>query len=98
VGKALPNVVHTDAFDLKRQGIASYDLDRCIGCGQCTIVCQDAGGQCLTFDAEKRRPVMDESKCLGCLICSFVCPVGHPPMITPREVPGKPEIRPPVCP
>jgi dihydropyrimidine dehydrogenase (NAD+) subunit PreA len=95
VGKAVPNVVHTDQFDLKRQGIASYDLDRCVGCGQCHVVCHDAGGQCLSWDSANRRPVMDEKRCLGCLICSFVCPVNHPSLITAREVPGKAEVRPP---
>lgn len=96
VGQALPNVVTTDRFDLSRQGIALYDLDRCVGCGQCYIVCQDAGGQCLSWDEKSRRPVMDEKKCLSCMICSFICPVTTPPLITYREVPGKPEIRPPV--
>jgi dihydropyrimidine dehydrogenase (NAD+) subunit PreA len=97
VGKALPHIVTPDRFDHSRQGIASYDLDRCVGCGQCHIVCQDAGGQCLSWDDARRRPVMDESRCLGCLICSFVCPVAHPPMIGPTEVPGKPEVRPPAA-
>ena len=94
VGKSLDRVVHTDAFDLDRQGSAFYDLDRCIGCGQCHVVCQDAGGQCLSWDNANRRPVMDESKCVGCMICSFICPVSSPPMITYKEVPGKPEVIP----
>ncbi len=95
VGKALPNIVDTDAFDLKKQGVADYDLDRCVGCGQCHIVCQDAGGQCLSWCAEKRQPQLDRSRCLGCMICSFVCPVSHPPMITYEDVPDKPEVLPP---
>jgi len=45
IGKALPKLKTTDNFDLKRQGIAEYDLDKCIGCGQCFTVCRDAGGQ-----------------------------------------------------
>jgi len=96
VGKGLPNIVPTDQFDLTRQGRASYDLDRCVGCGQCYIVCQDAGGQCLRWDAKRRRPVMDEKKCLSCMICSFACPVKTPPLITYREVKNKHSIRPPV--
>jgi len=75
VGKALPRIVSTDRFDLTRQGRADYDLDRCVGCGQCYVVCQDAGGQCLTWDAKERRPVMDEARCLSCMVCSFACPV-----------------------
>jgi len=55
VGKALPNIKTTDKFNLSRQGIAEYDLDRCIGCGQCYIVCQDAGGQCLVILSVRMR-------------------------------------------
>ncbi len=95
IGKALPNIVGTDQFDLSRQGIAQYDMDRCVGCGQCHVVCQDAGGQCLEWDGTQRRPVMDEGKCLACMICSFVCPVSAPAMITYKEVKDKPEILPP---
>ena len=96
IGKALPNVRPTEDFDLSRQGIARFDLDRCVGCGQCHIVCQDAGGQCLAWDQDNRRPQQDEDRCLACMICSFVCPVSDPALITYREVPGKPEILPPV--
>lgn len=90
VGKALPNIHETSAFDLERQGIACYDdLSRCIGCGQCYIVCQDAGGQCLSWDARKRRPVQDDKMCLSCMICSFVCPASGGPVMTFKDVKGK---------
>ena len=85
VGKALPNLQTTDHFNLNRQGITQYDLDKCIGCGQCLIVCNDAAGQALEWDSEKRRPQLVEDKCLSCMICSFVCPV--PGMITYKEMP-----------
>jgi len=85
VGKALPNLQETDHFDLNRQGVATYDLDRCIGCGQCLIVCNDAGGQALEWNARKRRPKLIEQKCLSCMICSFVCPV--PGLIGFKEMP-----------
>ena len=75
VGKALGNLTTTDHFNLERQGIAQYDLDRCVGCGQCVIVCDDAGGQALEWDKNKRLPKLNENKCLSCMICSFVCPV-----------------------
>jgi dihydropyrimidine dehydrogenase (NAD+) subunit PreA len=85
IGKALPNLKTTDNFDLKRQGIAEYDLDRCIGCGQCFTVCRDAGGQALEWDADKRRPKLVEEKCLSCMICNFVCPVDN--LIKFKEMP-----------
>jgi len=86
VGKALPNLHETGEFDLSRQGIAQYDLDRCIGCGQCYTVCKDAGGWALDWDAGKRRPVFDGNKCLSCMVCSFVCPVNG--LITFKEMPS----------
>lgn len=85
VGKALPNLKETDAFDLERQGVTQYDLDRCIGCGQCYTVCHDAAGQALEWDAEKRRPKLIEDKCFSCMVCSFVCPI--PNLITYKEMP-----------
>ena len=86
VGLAAPNVHETDAFNLQRQGISQYDLDRCVGCGQCYIVCHDSGGQALNWDAARRRPELIEDKCLSCMVCSFVCPVDG--MITYKEMPS----------
>jgi dihydropyrimidine dehydrogenase (NAD+) subunit PreA len=86
VGKALPNLHETEAFDVDRQGVTRYDLDRCIGCGQCYIVCQDAAGQAIEWDAEKRKPNLIEDKCLSCMLCKFVCPV--PELITFKEMPA----------
>jgi dihydropyrimidine dehydrogenase (NAD+) subunit PreA len=97
VGHALSNIHPTDAFDLSVQGIAEYDLARCVGCGLCYIVCQDAGGQGLGWDAEQRRPVPCDETCLSCMICSFVCPVDDPPLITYRAVRNKPPVVPPVA-
>jgi dihydropyrimidine dehydrogenase (NAD+) subunit PreA len=85
VGKALPNLYETEAFDLERQGITQYDLDKCIGCGQCYIVCRDAAGQAIEWDAEKRRPNLIEDKCLSCMLCKFICPV--PELISYKEMP-----------
>ena len=85
IGKALPNLQATDHFDLDRQGIAEYDLDRCVGCGQCYVVCRDAAGQALEWEEERRRPRLIEDKCLSCMVCSFVCPV--PGLITFKEMP-----------
>jgi len=85
IGRALPHLQETDHFDLQRQGIVNYDLDRCIGCGQCHIVCSDAAGQAVEWDSRKRRPRLIEDKCLSCMLCQAVCPV--PGLITFREMP-----------
>jgi dihydropyrimidine dehydrogenase (NAD+) subunit PreA len=85
VGRALPNLHETEAFEIDRQGITKYDLDRCIGCGQCYIVCRDAAGQAIEWDAATRRPNLIEDKCLSCMLCKFVCPV--PELISFKEMP-----------
>jgi len=85
VGKALPNLHETEAFEIDRQGITQYDLDRCIGCGQCYVVCRDAAGQAIEWDAANRRPSLIEDKCLSCMLCKFVCPV--PDLISFKEMP-----------
>jgi dihydropyrimidine dehydrogenase (NAD+) subunit PreA len=89
VGKALTNIHRPDDFDVSRQGVARYDLARCIGCGQCHIVCRDAGSGCLGWDYERRLPVPCEERCYSCMVCSFVCPINDPPLITFKEVEGK---------
>lgn len=86
VGRALGNLKTTDHFDLGRQGISKYDLDRCVGCGQCYIVCRDSAGQAIEWDADNRRPKLIEDKCLSCMVCSFVCPVDG--LITYQEMPA----------
>lgn len=85
IGRSLKNLETTDKFDLKRQGITQYDMDRCVGCGQCYIVCRDAAGQALEWDNKNRKPNLIEDKCLSCMICSFVCPV--PGLISFKEMP-----------
>lgn len=90
VGKALANLHNTGDFDLKKQGMANYNLERCVGCGQCYIVCQDAGGQALAWESDKRRPKLTEDKCLSCMICNFVCPVQG--VITYKEKPPQTDL------
>jgi dihydropyrimidine dehydrogenase (NAD+) subunit PreA len=85
IGKALPHLQETDTFDLNRQGTVQYDLDACIGCGQCHVVCKDAGGQAIDWNGRKRRPRLIEDKCLSCMLCQAVCPV--PGLITFKEMP-----------
>jgi dihydropyrimidine dehydrogenase (NAD+) subunit PreA len=86
IGRALPHLQETDHFDLKRQGVVHYQLDRCIGCGQCHIVCCDAAGQAVEWDSRRRRPRLVEDKCLSCMLCQAVCPV--PGLITFKEMPS----------
>jgi hypothetical protein len=43
--------------------------DRCIGCGECEIICPVAA-----IHLEKNKSVVDGSKCIGCASCLAVCP------------------------
>jgi len=86
VGSALPHLGGTDAFDINRQGVSRFDLDRCVGCGQCYTVCRDAGGKALAWDSATRRPQLTEDKCLSCMICRFICPVEG--LITFKQMPA----------
>ncbi len=47
-----------------------FDLEECVGCGECATVCPDYA---ITMTDE--RPVYDNDKCQGCFNCSQVCPV-----------------------
>lgn len=50
----------------------------------CEKACS-ACGSALSWDAEKRRPKLDNDACLSCMVCSFVCPVTG--LINFREMP-----------
>ena len=43
--------------------------DRCIGCGECEIICPVAA-----VHLENKKSVVDSSKCIGCASCLAVCP------------------------
>ncbi len=77
VGKAVPSFSNWGNLDLNYETIAKIDADKCIGCYDCVVACQDGAHQCI-FPAEaghKRVPVIDESECVGCNLCEIVCPV-----------------------
>ena len=85
-GKAIPSYSNWGDLDLNYETVAKIDADKCIGCYDCVVACQDGAHQCI-FPAEegkKRVPVIDESECVGCNLCEIVCPV--PGCITLEEV------------
>lgn len=75
IGKAAQNLTDPSNFETRYQVISVIDEEKCIGCGQCYISCQDGANQAMKFDALKRRPSVDETRCVGCLLCKHVCPV-----------------------
>lgn len=86
VGRALPSYVDWGDLDLNYETVAKIDAEKCIGCYDCVVACQDGAHQCI-FPAEAgqpRVPRVDESECVGCNLCQIVCPV--PDCITMVEV------------
>jgi pyruvate ferredoxin oxidoreductase gamma subunit len=68
------------------------DLEKCIHCGMCDMVCPDL---CLVWTAEGNKPVPDAVRlngidyryCKGCLRCIETCPTGA--MTREAETPGR---------
>jgi len=75
IGKAANKLVDPSEFDTRHQVISVIDREKCIGCGQCYISCQDGANQAIQFDAKARKAKIDPLKCVGCTLCTFVCPV-----------------------
>jgi pyruvate ferredoxin oxidoreductase gamma subunit len=67
------------------------DVEKCIHCGMCDMVCPDL---CLVWTAEGNEPVPDAARltgidyryCKGCLRCIETCPTGA--MTSEAETPG----------
>lgn len=74
VGVGVDNVV--DATELERDTIVypKFHRDLCVGCGRCFLSCRDGGHQALSFDTERRKPVLIPKNCVGCHLCVLVCP------------------------
>jgi len=77
-GKAVGNVTDWNQLDLNYKTLASIDQDKCIECGLCHIVCEDASHQAISklkgADGERTYTVIDK-ECVGCNLCALVCPV-----------------------
>ncbi len=85
VGKAIGSYTEWGDLDLNYEIIADIDADKCIGCYDCVVACQDGAHQCLfPSDDDSRVPRIDEDECVGCNLCQIVCPV--PDCITMVEV------------
>ena len=64
----------TDVIERDTVVYPKFHLDRCIGCGRCSISCADGGHQAIRMKENRRRPVMDGRRCVGCHLCILVCP------------------------
>ena len=74
--------VKKEAADRYR-GFHYNDLDECIGCGNCSTICQNSAIDMIQIegiDGKKGdsglRPRVDNGRCCWCALCVEVCPTG----------------------
>lgn len=65
------------------RGLHHNDLDACIGCGNCSTICQNEAIDMISLegiDGKKGdsglRPRIDNGRCCWCALCVEVCPTG----------------------
>jgi len=76
-GKAVENVTDWNQLDLNYKTLAVIDQEKCIECGLCHIVCEDASHQAIAKHKDasgKRTYTVINEECVGCNLCALVCP------------------------
>ncbi len=65
------------------RGFHYNDLDECIGCGNCSTICQNAAIDMIQLEGIEGkkgdsglRPRIDHGRCCWCALCVEVCPTG----------------------
>ncbi len=65
------------------RGLHYNELDDCIGCGNCSTICQNAAIDMIKVDGIEGkngdsglRPRVDNGRCCWCALCVEVCPTG----------------------
>ncbi len=63
------------------RGFHQNDLDKCIGCGSCEVICQNAAIDMVPVSDPKDgdsglRPMIDYGRCCWCALCVDVCMTG----------------------
>jgi glutamate synthase (NADPH/NADH) small chain len=74
---------------LERQGAPRYrgfhqnDMDKCIGCGTCETICQNASIDMVPVEGIETksgdsglRPLIDYGRCCWCGLCVDICTTG----------------------
>ncbi|HCQ66576.1 MAG TPA: oxidoreductase [Rhodobacteraceae bacterium] len=63
------------------RGFHQNDIDKCIGCGSCEVICQNAAIDMIPVSEAKEgdsglRPNIDYGRCCWCALCVDVCMTG----------------------
>ena len=65
------------------RGFHINDMSKCIGCGTCETICQNAAIDIVPAEGEKTRhgdsglrPMIDYGRCCWCALCVDACPTG----------------------
>ena len=74
IGIAADAVVDKDRIERDTISYPKFNIKKCLGCGRCYLSCRDGGHQALSFDSDRRRPMLNATKCVGCHLCMMVCP------------------------
>ena len=63
--------------EVQTSGKPVVDASKCIGCRQCTTVCEHGGAR---MDPDTNKATIFPPKCSGCMRCMRICPTGaiHP--------------------
>ncbi len=56
------------------RGLPEVDVDKCIGCGGCAVVCPSRLIRIIDLDQQTRRIVRLFERCIYCGRCAEVCP------------------------
>ena len=83
VGLALAHIKRHNDLSRGYRLVSSVDVDKCIGCGSCSVACNDSGYQAITMSDE--RPIINEEKCDGCGLCSQICPISDCMKLIPKN-------------
>jgi glutamate synthase (NADPH) small chain len=65
------------------RGFHQNDMEKCIGCGSCEVICQNAAidmvpvdGIETTLEDSGLRPLLDYGRCCWCALCVDICTTG----------------------
>ena len=73
--QAKPSAIRREQDEILQSGAIVFDQTKCIGCGNCTLVCPT--GYLEMREDGKMRLTDDKSKeCINCAQCVIHCPVG----------------------